>query len=122
MREGELVIRGYKPFLKACEHAGKETKRLVRSTFREVGEIVRVDAARRFSSISPVSAAGYRVRVRLRGVSVEQSIRKTTGRHPEYGAKQMRYALLPAMDANKARVEAAFETAIDTVADHFDNT
>lgn len=120
MRNGELIVRGYKPFLRACDRAGRDVRREVHSIFREVGEIVRVDAARRFASVSPVSAAGYRVRVRQRGVSVEQSLRKTTGRNPEYGGRQMRHALLPALMSKQREIDAEFEHAIALVADVFE--
>jgi len=119
MREGELVVTGYKQFLRACDHAGKDTKREVRGTFRRVGEIVRANAAERFSAISPKSAEGYRVSVRQRGVSVEQGLRRTTGRRPDYGALQMRDALLPALESKEQDVEREFEHAIDTVVDIF---
>ncbi len=70
--------------------------------------------------MSQKSAAGYRVRVRQRGVAVEQSLRKTTGTRSDFGELQMRQALLPALEANEDRVESAMEAAIDTVADHFE--
>lgn len=120
MPPGELIVHGYKPFLKACDHAAKDTKKYVRATFREVGEIVRVQAVELFQPVSEKSASGYRVRVRQRGVSVEQSLRKTTGRRPDYGALQMRRALLPALARKQGEVEEAFEHAIDKVADRFD--
>ena len=117
-----LRVHGYREFLRATDHAGKESKRVVRDTLRQVGDVLRVEAQRRFENIDAASAAGYRVRVRQRGVAVEQSIRKTTGRHPEYGALQMRKALLPALVHEQANVENRMERALDTVADHFDNS
>lgn len=120
MPDTRLVVRGYREFLHACDHAGKDSKKEVRDTFRKVGEIVRADAARLFSAVDQKSAAGYRVRVRQRGISVEQSLRKTTGKRPDYGAKQMRDALLPAAERNEDRTQHEFEAAMDRVADHFD--
>jgi len=120
MPNGTLRVRGYKEFLRAVNHADKNLKREVRETFRQVGEVVRVEAAELFSRYDGRSAAGYRVRVRQRGVSVEQSMRKTTGQHPEYGSLQMRKALLPALGRKEPEVEAAFEKAVDKVADIFE--
>lgn len=76
--------------------------------------VVAADARNRFSSIDQRSAAGFRPRVR-RGalVVVEQRRRRTTGQHPEYGALQMRRALLPALKANEANVIAAVEYLLD---------
>lgn len=120
MADSTLVVRGYKETLRAFDRAGKESKKFVRGTYREVGDIVRVDAVGKFAAYDARSAAGYRTRVRQRGVSVEQSLRKTTRQHPEYGALQMRKALVPALTENEDRVTEAFEAALDKVADHFD--
>lgn len=115
-----VKVSGYREFLRACDRAGKETKKEVRDTFRKVGDIVRDDARERFGSLSPKTAAGFRTSVRLRGVSVEQSLRKTTGLRPDWGSTQMRLGLIPALDAREDEVESEFERAIDKVADHFE--
>lgn len=120
-REAELIVKGYREFLRATDHAGREAKAAVRGTFRNVGEIVRRSAEGKFARYSPRSAAGYRTVVRVRGVAVEQSLRKTTGKRPDWGAVQMKDALLPALEQNERRVEKAFEAALERVADHFEN-
>lgn len=120
MADETLKVRGFKEFVRACDHAGKETKKQVRGTFRKVGDIVKVEAAARFASYDARSAAGYRTVVRQRGVSVEQSLRKTTGKRPDFGALQMTKALIPALDDKADEVEHAMEAAIDKVADHFE--
>jgi predicted Zn-dependent protease with MMP-like domain len=113
-------VKGLREFVRACDHAGKETKREVRNTFREVGDIVKVEAAKRFESIDARSAAGFRTVVRQRGVSVEQRLRKTTGLRPDFGTLQMRVALLPALDFEEGNVERKLEHTIDEIADHFE--
>jgi len=115
-----LRVKGYREFVRACDHAGNDTKREVRKTLRTVGDIVRAEASQRFARYDARSAAGYRVSVRQRGVSVVQSLRKTTGLRPDYGTLQMKRALLPALVTKETEVEHAMERAIDTVADHFD--
>jgi hypothetical protein len=107
-------------FLRATDRAGKETKKEVRAAFRKVGEVIRVEAARNFESIDPHSASGYRTRVRQRGVAVEQSLRRVTGLRPDYGALQMREALLPAVEDKADEVVDEFNDAMDRVADHFE--
>jgi hypothetical protein len=102
--------------MRALRQAPKDERLAVRHAFRDVGEIVRVKAEELFQKYSSTSAAGYRVRVRQRGVSVEQSLRKTTGRRPDYGALQMRKALLPARADTREEIEAKFEEALDVVA------
>lgn len=118
-RNQTLVVKGYRDFLRACSRADADTKRFVRSAFRDVGEIVRRDAAERLLRYSSVSAGGLKVRVRQRGVAVEQSLRKTTGKRPDYGALQMRKALLPALDEQGERVDEAMAAALGHVADRF---
>lgn len=69
-----------------------------------VGDVVRDDARRRFEHIDTKTAGGFETRVRLGGgalVVVGQSLRKTTGKRPDYGARQMTEALLPARAAKR---------------------
>lgn len=123
MADQTVVVRGYREFLHACDRAGKDTKKFVRGTYREVGNIVKVEGARRVlvegQKNDERTAAGFRTYVRARGVSVEQSLRKTTGKHPEYGAWQMRHGLVPALEAKADVVEREFVRAMDKVADRF---
>lgn len=121
MAEGAtLRVRNYKEAARAFNNAEKETRRFVRAAHTAVGEIVLRNAVPRLARIDPRSAAGLKVRVRVRGIAVEQSLRKTTGFHPQFGALQMERALLPAQEAKQGEVEAAYERAIDKVADHFE--
>lgn len=114
-----LRVEGYRELLRAFQVADRDQRRELRGALREVGDVVRRDAVRRFSPVNARSAAGYRTRIRQRGVAVEQSIRKTTGAHPEWGSYQMRHALLPSMVANEDDTMREMEHAMDKVADHF---
>lgn len=114
-----LRVRNLQPFLKACDHAGKDTKKQVRGAFRKVGDIVKTDWRGRYRPVDAKSAAGLRTVVRQRGVNVEQSLRKTTGAHPEWGAWQLRHGGIPALQAKTGDVNRELEHAIDTVVDHF---
>lgn len=120
MARATLRVRGLRELMIVSRLAGLETKREVTATFKPVGELVRSEAAVRFVEVDTRTAAGYRVRVRQRGVYVTQSIRKTTGRRPQYGAYQMRRALLPALRAQQAQIERRFERAIDHVCDNWE--
>lgn len=120
MADDTLVVSGYRELLRACDRAGKESKKEVRNALRAVAEPVRLEAVQLFSPIDVRSAANYRVVVRQRGVAVEQRLRKTTGKHPEYGALQMRKALIPALNANVAVVDREMERAIDRIARNFE--
>jgi hypothetical protein len=117
-QEQTLRVKGYKEFLRACDRSGKATKKEVRAVFRKVGEGTRREAAATMLPIDARTSAGYKVRVRQRGVAVEQSIRKTTGLRPQYGALQMVRALLPALDHQD--VDKQMGVAIDEVARIFE--
>lgn len=115
-------VKGYREFLRACDRAGKDTKKEVRSTFREVGEVVREPWALQVGSRlgSSKSAAGLRTSVRTTGVSVRQSLRKVTGKRSDWGRTQQRIGDKVA-DANERQIVEAFDHAIDKVADRFDD-
>jgi len=118
--QGSLRLNGYKEFLRAAAAAGKESKAEVRNALKAAADPVRADATRRFSPINEGSAAGYRVSVRQRGVAVDSSRRKTTGTRPDYGALQMRKALIPAATANRDLLRRQIELALDRIAIHFE--
>ena len=115
-----IRVHGLREFQRAAARAGKESKTEVRDALRDAAEPVRRDAVRRFSPVDARSAAGYRVAVRQRGVAVEQRLRKTTGRRPDYGSLQMRRALIPALQTNADTVEREVGKALDRIADHFE--
>lgn len=114
-----LVVRNYRPFVQAINRAGPETKAAVTTALKAIGEPVRADAARRLAPYSQKSAAGFKVSVTTRSVKIQQSLRKTTGEHPEYGDLQMKRALLPARRANSLRTTEEFHAALDVVIAHF---
>lgn len=118
MARETIRVRGLREFIRATDHAGKETKREVRHAFREIGDLVKVDWQGRFPERNAKSAAGLRTIVRQRGVSVEQTLRKTTGQHPEFGAWQMRRGGA-ALTAEEQNVDRKLEHTIDTLVDHF---
>jgi hypothetical protein len=120
MAGSTTAVKNLRPFLKAALKEEKESRKLVRAEYRHVGDIVKEEGARLFGKYDAGSAAGFRTVVRQRGVSVEQRKRKTTGTRPDYGALQMRLALLPALDAKEEEVVEAFDRATDAICDHFD--
>jgi len=118
-----VVVRGYREMMQATLKADRMTRKEIRDTFRHVGDLVKSDAQARFASIDQKSAAGYRTRVRQRGVIVEQSLRRTTGKHsPQYGILQMQRALLPALADNQDEVMREMEQAINTACDTWERS
>lgn len=86
----------------------------------DVGEIVRDDAARLLLQRSPTSqksARGLDTRSRLGGRSdfvlvVGQSLSKTTGRRPDWGAFQYNEALVPAYEQNEDLIVRTLEDGV----------
>lgn len=125
--QGEtLRVEGFRELVRAFALADVATKRELRETLRETGRAVQRDSARfvvtehkKPERSDAKTAAGYRVYVRQRGVSVEQSLRRTTGLHPEWGGWQMRHALIPALHDNEAETNRRMEHALDVIAARF---
>jgi hypothetical protein len=120
-REQTFLVKVYREVIRGLNQAGKDTKTEVRKAFRQSGEVVKQEAAQTMSSINTRTAAGYKVGVTQKGVRVYQSVRKTTGKRPDYGAYQMRRALLPAVRDNRAEIEDGIEHALDVVCDRFNH-
>ena len=114
-----LRVEGYRELMLGLVQADRGTRKAVRDELRQAGEHVRSEAAIRFAPVDARSAANYRVVVRRRGVNVEQRLRRTTGKHPEYGRLQMRRALLPALYANEDETIRELEQALDRICARF---
>ena len=109
----KIVVRGEEEVARGFRQVRRDVLREMRPALRVAAQPVRAEAASLFSTYDPRSAAGYKVRVRLRGVAVEQSLRRTTGQHPEFGALQMRKALVPALDRRGGDVRDEIEHMVD---------
>lgn len=114
-----LQVHGYRQFMQALQLADKESRKAARDELRKAAEHVRLDGAQLFAPTDARSAAGYRTRVRQRGVAVEQSLRRTTGTRPNFGGLQMRRALLPALERNEERTVRETEDALERICDRF---
>lgn len=115
-----LRVSGMEQFLRATDLADRDSKRFVRSAFREIGADVRNESQSRFMTYDARSAERYRVIVRRRGVSVEQVLRRTTGLRGDFGALQMKKALVPALVDHAPELDRKTGEALDKVADHFE--
>ena len=108
-------VKGLREFQRALARCDKESAKQVRDRLRAVGEKVRAGASERLMPISPRSAATYRVVVRQRGVAVEQSRRRTTGKRPDFGTLQLTRAMVPALEANEQETMDELERALDEI-------
>src|SRR5215471_16955561 len=116
-RGAALYVRGYKELAQASLLADRKLRSEQRNLFRKVGEPIRNEAQMLLGRKYPASAAGLKIRVRQRGVIVEQSLRKTTGKHPEWGKWQMKHALLPAQTDRQQGTLRLMQQTIDEVCD-----
>lgn len=106
-----------KELQRGLKRADDGTDKELRKEFKKVGDLVRVEAMSRFSGYDAGSASGYRTRVRQKGIAVEQSRRKTTGKRKDYAALQNRKAMWPALDAKHDEVVDRLEEAVERIAD-----
>lgn len=116
MASDAVKVKGLKELERALKASDKETAKGFRKELREAGKIVALDARSRMGGIDRYSATGIRPRVRGGvNVSVEQSRRRTTGKRPDFGALQMRRALVPALESKRDEVERRVENLLDAV-------
>lgn len=113
-------VTGYREFVRACDHAGPDTKKQVRTALRQAGESVQGQWSADEERFGSRTATGLRTIVRTRGISVEQTRRKTTGTRPDFGRLQQRIGDA-VFDSKQSEIERDFEHAIDQVADHFNH-
>lgn len=117
----EVRVLGLREFLQAVAKADWKTKHLAREPLRKAAEPVRDEAKRLFSKYSTYSASKYGITVRSTGViEVAQRLRKVTGEHPEWGALQMRDALIPALEDKSEEVVSRLEVAVDEIVSGFE--
>jgi hypothetical protein len=110
-----IRVKGVKELQRELRKYDKDMAKEMRAKLKDAGEIVRGDAASRFSEVDARSAMGFRTRVRGGSVFVEQSRGRTTGEHPEFGVLQMERALLPALSGREDEVTRSLEDMLDTL-------
>jgi hypothetical protein len=103
-------VRGLRELQRDFKKMGGGLNKDIDRELRQAGQIVADEARSRFAGISAASAAGFRPRTRGFGrVVVEQRKGRTTGLRGDYGALQMRRALLPALGAKQDEVVKALD-------------
>lgn len=107
--------------MRATAHAEKDVRKETREAFKEAGEVVREPWSRELDRFGSKTASGLRTSVRQAGVSVRQSLPKTTGRRPDFGFRQQVIGEA-VLDQHRDEVEDAVEEAFDRVAGRFERT
>ncbi len=118
MAEG-VRIEGLEPLIAGLKRLEPLVAAGLKVELKKAGDLVRADAQQRFEGTSPESAMGYRVYLRQAGsrVDVEQSLSRVTGLRPDWGALQMRRALIPALEEKQDQLFSAAERMIQEVGD-----
>jgi len=116
-------VIGLSELITALNAVDRDLSRDLKHELKEAGEIVARDAREKLGELSPPSprsAANIITRVRSAGlVTVEQRLRKTTGKRGDWGVTQMVRAFLPAAEEKQELAVAHIEAAIDNTArDH----
>lgn len=112
-----MRVLGLSELIRSLDAIDRDLPDALRAELKEAADVVAGDVAARLQPLSPHSASGVVARVRAAGlVTVEQKFRKTTGRRPDWGVTQMRYAFLPAAEQDQEMFNEKVETAIDRVA------
>jgi hypothetical protein len=112
-----IRVEGLAELQRDFRRIAKDLAKEVREELRKAAEPVRREAQALFSPVSADSAAAYKVRVRQRGVAVEQSKRRVTGLRPDYGRLQMGRALIPALERKADGVVDDLGEMLDKLAD-----
>lgn len=92
----------------------------LRQAEKDAGDVVARDAADRLRALQPASsrsADAMVTRVRPAGlVTVEQPLRKTTGKRPDWGVVQMTHAFLPALEEKGEEAKDRIASEVERVA------
>lgn len=67
MARETVAVRGLTELIRDFKHLDKPVRLGLRKALRDVGDVVKQDAAARFSPFDSRSAAGFKTRVRQRG-------------------------------------------------------
>ena len=100
--------------LRAASKKAEGDLKNFRGRMKWIAEPVAEDAVSRgsrFAGIGPIKPRLHGAR----GVDVEQTKGKVTGKRGDFGALQMRTVLEPALDARQGEVVDRFETVVDEI-------
>jgi hypothetical protein len=110
-----FIIQGNREIARDLRRIERQMQSGVRDELRDLAKPVQQKAAMLASPYSGATAAGFKIRLRRFEVTVEQSLRKTTGLRPDYGALQMRRMLEPALEQEQGQIEPQISRMLDVL-------
>jgi hypothetical protein len=110
-----FIIEGNREIARDLRRIERQMQSGVRDELRDLAKPVQQTAASLAGPYSGATAAGFKIRLRRFEVTVEQSLRKTTGLRPDYGALQMRRMLEPALEQEEGKIEPEISRMLDVL-------
>lgn len=114
--EATIKVSGLTELQRDVRKAEKETQKQTRDGLKKAAEPVLAEWRRTLAPVHERSASKLRIRVRTGGVLVAQSLRKTTGEHPEFATLQIKQGEA-ALERRVDEAERILEREINDLAD-----
>jgi hypothetical protein len=114
-----LRVTNLKEIRKAFRRLDADTKKQLQRELKLVAEPVAETARQLAGRFGLYTASGIRARSSVGVAYVQQSRRKTTGQHPQFGALQMRQVLLPAVRQHERQILEDVNQVLERLARDF---
>lgn len=113
-----VFVEGLAEFIQAADAVDKQTSRTVRNTLREAVVPVQEAWTRKMAEKFPGRPVKYGISVRRTGtVTVEERLRRTTGKRPDWGKQQIRFGGDPALAENEGEIVEKLSRAVMVIAE-----
>lgn len=112
MAASGVRITGLREVQRGFRKLAAGTAAELRAALAQEAEPVAADARQRLSAYSGASVGTIGPRVVFAGVFVTQRARKVTGLRPDFGALQMRKAMIPALEDHADGIVAGADRAL----------
>lgn len=106
-------VKGLRELQRDIGRVDKQLRSELGKELKKLAEPVAADASRRVARFGEKTAAGIVAGRRGGGAVVRQRLRKVTGKRGDFGALQMRTALIPALEAHEEEVVHGVEDLLD---------
>lgn len=116
MPEPVARFQGYTQLIASLRSLPRAQEAMIREEFRAIGRVLATRWAEKIATLNPPGTTrtveGYRPYVRLRGLEVDQTVRKTTGLRPDWGKTQMVRGGIPVLEETEPEIVAGIDEAM----------
>jgi hypothetical protein len=109
--KGTVRVTGYRETMRALNATEKATAKTMKDAQLKAAEPVAESARQKVSEFQGASAGTIGPRVTTTGAFVTQKAKKVTGQRGDFGALQMRTALIPALEEHEDDIADEVEDA-----------